>query len=142
MKRKTGQAATWIDSKTDRPRNIMENKTGKATANTAYGVKLDTPIVYDYKWTAYATIEELTAANDLLTADEQVKVRNTERQNNARQKALQAALDTAGIVKPTIENDEQLRLREMFKVLMASKRYTEEAARELASNTLGIAWAE
>jgi hypothetical protein len=120
----------------------MENKSGKSTANTAYGQKLDTPIAYDYKWTAYANIDEVRAANDVLTDDEVVKVRNVERQNNARQKALQAALDLAGIVKPTIENDEQLRLREMFKVLMASKRYTDEAARELASNTLGIAWAE
>ena len=126
----------------DRVDYIMENKTGNATASTAYGQKLDTPIKYDYKWTAYQSIEEVRAANDVLTDDEVIKVRNVERQNNARQKALQAAYDAAGIVKPTIENDEQLRLREMFKVLMASKRYTEDAARELASNTLGIAWAE
>jgi hypothetical protein len=120
----------------------VENKTGKSTANTAYGEKLAKAITYDYKWTAYQSIDEVRAANDLLTDDEIVKVRNTERLSNARQKALQAALDAAGIVKPTIENDEQLRLREMFKVLMASKKYTEDAARELASNTLGIAWAE
>jgi hypothetical protein len=36
----------------------------------------------------------------------------------------------------------QLRLREMFTVLMSSNKYTEDAARELASNNLGIAWAE
>jgi hypothetical protein len=29
----------------------------------------------------------------------------------------------------------------MFKVLMSSKKYTEEAARELAASTLGLEWA-
>jgi LPS O-antigen subunit length determinant protein (WzzB/FepE family) len=119
----------------------MENKTGKSEAKTAYGKTLDAPISYEYKWSTYANITELRDAKDELTDDEQVKVRNTERQNNARQKALQAALDAAGIVKPTIENDEQLRLRDMFKVLMSSKKYTEEAARELAASTLGLEWA-
>jgi LPS O-antigen subunit length determinant protein (WzzB/FepE family) len=119
----------------------VENKVATSTATTAYGKKLDAPINYEYKWSTYANIDELRTAKDELTDEEQVKVRNTERQNNARQKALQAALDAAGIVKPTIENDEQLRLRDMFKVLMSSKKYTEEQARDLASTTLGIEWA-
>lgn len=120
----------------------MQDKVGSSVAETAYGKKLETPIPYDYKFTAYETIDEVKAANDMLTDDETIKVRNTERLSKARQAALAAAFTAAGIVKPTIENDEQLRLREMFKVLQASKRYTDEAARELASNTLGIAWAE
>lgn len=120
----------------------MEKKTLTARAETAYGKKLESPIDYTYTFDVYADGAELQAAKDELTLDEQVKVRNTERQSNARQKALAAALDAAGIVKPTIENDEQLRLRDMFKVLMSSKRYTEEAARELAATTLGLTWAE
>jgi len=120
----------------------MENKSLTAKAETAYGKKLDTAIEYSYTFTAYQNGDELVAAKDELTLDEQVKVRNVERQSNARQKALAAALDAAGIVKPTIENDEQLRLRDMYKVLMSSKRYTEEQARELAATTLGLTWAE
>lgn len=120
----------------------MENKTGTSVATTAYGKKLDAPISYDYKWSTYANFDELVAGKDELTPDEQVKVRNTERQNNARQKALQAALDAAGIAKPTLENDDQLRLREFFKVLMSSKKYTEEQARALAATTLSLEWAE
>lgn len=120
----------------------MENKTGTATAKTAYGKTLDSAITYDYKYSVYADIAEVKAANDLLTDDEIVKVRNTERQANARQKALTAALDAAGIVKPTLENSEQLQLQTVFKALMASKRYTEEAARALASQTIGVEWAE
>lgn len=120
----------------------MQNKEKTATATTAYGKALDTPVTYSYGWQNYENIGEVKSANDMLTDDEVVRVRNNERQLRARQQALTAALDAAGVVKPTIENDEQLRLREMFKVLMASKKYTEDAARELASNTLGIEWAE
>jgi hypothetical protein len=120
----------------------MENKTATATAEKAYGQKLDAPMSYDYAWTNYANIEEVRAAKDELTDEEQVKVRNTERQNNARQKALQAALDAAGIVKPTIENNDQLRLRETYKNLMSSKKYTEQQARELAAEVLSLTWAE
>ena len=120
----------------------MENKTANATAATAYGKALPQPIKYEYTWEVYQNIDEVKAKGDMLSDDEVIKVRNTERQQNARQKALQAALDAAGVVKPTIENDEQLRLRDMVKVLLSSKRYTEEQARQLASQTLGIQWAE
>jgi hypothetical protein len=126
----------------------MENKTGTSVATTAYGKKLDAPISYDYSWKAYQTDEELVTAKDELTLEEQRKTRNTERQNNARQKALQAALDAAGIVKPTAENDPQIGLRDMFKTLQTAKlpsgerRYTDAQAREIASQTLGVDWAE
>lgn len=118
----------------------MENKTGTSTATTAYGKRLDSPITYEFAYQAYTSIDEVKAANDMLTDDEIVKVRNNERLTNARQKALVAALDAAGIVKPTIENDPQMQLREMFKVLMASKRYDEQTARNLAAQTLGLEW--
>lgn len=120
----------------------MTKKTATSEAKTAYGKTLETPVAYSYDWEIYDTFAELVAAKDELTNDEQVKVRNVEHQSNARQKALTAALDAAGIEKPTLENDEQLRLKEMFKVLMSSKKYTEDAARAMASSTLGIEWAE
>jgi hypothetical protein len=118
-------------------------KTKEAEAKVAYGRTLDEPITYAYKWTEYPDPATLAEHKDELTLEEQVKVRNVERQGKARQAALTAALDAAGIKKPTIETDEQLRLREMFKVLMSTKLYTEEKARELASQNLGgVAWAE
>ena len=120
----------------------MEKKTGSSVAKTAYGQKLANPIAYDYKWENFTGFAELEAAKQTLTEEEQVKVRNVEAQNNARAAALQVALDAAGIVKPTLDNDEQLRLREMFKVLMSSKKYTDDEARELAATTLGLSWAE
>jgi hypothetical protein len=118
----------------------MVKKTGNATAKTAYGKVLDEAIPYQYQWDAYESIEEVRAANDLLTDAEVVKVRNTERQNNARQAKLTAELTARNINKPTLENDEQHRLKEMLKVLMSSKKYTEAEARELAATTLGLTW--
>jgi hypothetical protein len=124
----------------------MEKMTATSESKTAYGKKLDTPISYDYSWTAYQNYEELVAAKDELTNDEQVKARNTERLNNARQKALTAALAAAGHVKPTAENDPQVGLRDMFKTLQTAKlpdgtrRYTDAQAREIASTNLGVEW--
>jgi hypothetical protein len=126
----------------------MEQKTGTSEAKTAYGKPLATPIVYDYKYNVYVTDEELVAAKDEMTLAEQRKTRNTEMLNNARQKALQAALDAAGIVKPTAENDPQIGLRDMFKTLQTAKlpdgtrRYTDAQARDIASTNLGVEWAE
>lgn len=126
----------------------MIQKTATSTANTAYGKKLDQPISYDYKWTAYESEDELVSAKDELTLEEQVKTRNAERQANARQKQLQATLDSLGIVKPTEENDDQTRLKNMFKTLMTAKlpngepKYTAERAREVATEVTGVEWAE
>jgi hypothetical protein len=140
----------------------MIDKSGSSVASTAFGNKIDPPLPYDYKWSIYADGAELVAAKDELTIDEQVKVRNTERQNNARQKALATALDNAakawteanpngGInpyVKRTAENDPQVGLRDMFKTLQTAKlpdgsrRYTDEQAKAAASQMLGVEWAE
>ena len=126
----------------------MKQMTGTSVAKTAYSKTLETPLPYDYKWSVYETDEELVAAKDEMTLEEQRKQRNTDRQNNARQKALQAALDNAGIVKPTAENDPQIGLRDMFKTLQTAKlpdgtrRYSDEQARSIASQTLGVEWAE
>ena len=119
----------------------MKAKTGKATAKTAYGKAIEA-FDYEYSYDAYETHDEVVAAKDELTAAEVVKVRNTERQNNARQAKLTAELTARNIIKPTLENDEQHRLKEMLKVLMSSKKYTEDEARELAATTLGLTWAD
>lgn len=119
----------------------MKTETFEAVAEQAYGKKLDTPIKYSGSFEKYENINEVRAANDLLKDDEQVKVRNAERKSTARQAALTAALTAAGIEKPTIENDEQLRLTKMYDILIAAKKSHDEA-RAIASATLGIEWAE
>jgi hypothetical protein len=122
--------------------NIMKKQSGKSTANTAYNQTLPTPISYGFDWEDFETADEVRAANEWPKDADVVKYINTDRKANARQKALQAALDAAGIIKPTLETDEQLRLREMFKVLMSSKRYTEDQAKDMAAQTLGLTWAQ
>jgi hypothetical protein len=118
----------------------MVPKTLTTETATAYGKKLDNPVPYSYAWEEYANPAEMLAAGDGLSAEEQVKVRNVERKSKARQSALTAALEAAGISKPDIKTDEQLRLKEFVKVLMSSGKYTEDAARALASSTLGVEW--
>lgn len=120
----------------------MVEKTKTTEARTAYGKTLDTPVSYSYKWNEYPDNDTLVAAKDEMTLDEQRKKRNDERESKARQAALSAALTAAGIVKPDINNDDQVRLREFFKVIMSSKKYTEQQARELAAEQLGVEWAE
>jgi hypothetical protein len=99
-------------------------------------------VPFSFTWRIYETIEEMQAAGASMTAKQQLKAVNAANKQTARQAALTAALDAAGIVRPTIENDDQLRLRNMFTVLMSSKRYSEEEARELAATNLGVEWAD
>lgn len=118
----------------------MERKTATATVTQAYGKTLDKPITFEYGWDAYSNYAEVEAANDNLTNDEVVKVRNEQRKIASRQKTQTEQLTANGIVKPTLENDPQFRLRQMFNTIMANKTHSEEAARKAASDLLGIAW--
>lgn len=126
----------------------MENKTGEATAEIAYGVKLDKPITYTFSYNAYTSIDEVKAANDMPNDAQILKMRNDQRLSKARQAAQTAAFDAAGLVKPTAENNDQIRLKDMVKTLLTAKlpngerRYTEEQARTLAATTLGVEWEE
>ena len=51
-------------------------------------------------------------------------------------------LDSMGIEKQTINNNDLLRLKTMFEVLMSAKIYTPEQARELAATHLNLTWPE
>jgi hypothetical protein len=122
----------------------MKIETGKATSNTAYGMPLPTPITFDFKWEVYEDISEVKP----LTDKELLTFRTAESKANARSAAQSAAWSAAGIVKPTAENDEQVRLKDIYKTLMTAKlpngdaRYTEESAREMAETVTGCKWAE
>jgi hypothetical protein len=70
--------------------------------------------------------------------DDILAVVNQARKANARQKAMQKALDDAGVVKPTMEDDVTLQLKSMVAGMVASKKYTEESATKMAKQILGI----
>lgn len=123
----------------------MKKQTDNTEAKTAHGKTLDPPIKYEWSWTDYDSIDEVKAAGDMLSDDEVLKVRNTERATKARGKALTTALLKAGIVKPTAETDPQIALRDMVKTLLTAKdpvtgerKFTEETARAVAESTYGI----
>lgn len=125
-----------------REEKTMIQKTFKSTAYTAYKKKLEKPLQYGGDFKAYETIEEVRAANDYPNDRDIVRLKNAQQKAKALAAAKTAALDAIGIVKPTLENDDQLKLREFVKVLMSSKKYTMDAARALAATTLGIEWAD
>lgn len=120
----------------------MKEFTKNTSTQRAYNKDLPAKVPFTFTWKIYETEAEMLAAGAQMTPKQQLKAINAAAKQTARQASLTAALDAAGIVRPTIENDDQLRLKNMFTVLMSSKRYSEEEARELASNTLGIEWAE
>lgn len=103
--------------------------------NNAYGQTLDTPIKYSQ------TYEELVdgdaiPADEQLSAKEILDVVNTRRRNAARQKGMNAALDAAGIVKPTLA-DVKVQFSTMVKVLLAANKPQAEAE-DIARTALGL----
>lgn len=119
----------------------MKTMTETSEAKTAYGKTLETPIKYDYSWDEFESFAEVVTAKEELTAEEVVSFRNTQKKANARQKAYALALDAAGIVKPTPENDPQLRLRKMADLFVSNGMSLAEA-KVAASKALSIEWAD
>jgi hypothetical protein len=112
----------------------MKEVTKEGTISEFEGKTLDTPIKFSYSFTEYETFAEMQAANDLLSNDEQVKVRNTKRENKARQAADQAAKDAAGLVKSTPENSAEVRWKNMVSLLVKDGKTQDEA--ETIASTL------
>jgi hypothetical protein len=119
----------------------MKTVKATATAATNNGEKLAQPISYEFTFEAYENIGEMRAANDMLSDDEVVDAKNRVRKNSARNRAQAAALEAAGIEKPTLENSPRLRLLTIHKSLVAGGK-TDTEAREIASMITGVAWPE
>lgn len=114
----------------------MKSETFKGSIESAYGSTLPAAIKFEGSFEAYADYDEAAAANDLLSHQEIVDAVNNKRKANARQKAMTAALDAAGISKPTLE-DPQVQLKTIIKALVASGR-SESEATQVAEATLGV----
>lgn len=93
------------------------------------------PFIGEYE--ALKTYDAIPA-KELPDKEDVLAMVNTARKANARQKAMQKALDDAGVIKPTMEDDVTLQLKSMVAGMVASKKYTEEAATKLAKQILGI----
>lgn len=104
---------------------------------SAYGIKLDTPLTYETEYEELVSFDAIPA-KELPDNDDILALVNNKRKANQRQKAMQKALDDAGIVKPTLENSETLQLKTMVDSMVASKKYTREQATATAKQILGI----
>ena len=105
---------------------VMEN---------AYGKELETALSFDGSYEHILNFESIPA-KELPDNDDLLTLVNNKRKANARQKAMQAVLDNAGIKKPTLENDRDLQIRTMVKVLVATGK-TEAVARQIAETAIG-----
>lgn len=119
----------------------MKTETFSGTIESAYGKPVSPALKFDGKYEAFESVEEVRSKNEFPSDDEVVNFVNNKRKANARQKSMQSALDAAGYEKPTLENDDQLQLRTLYKVFIAAGK-GEQEAKDLASSTLGKAWAE
>lgn len=106
------------------------------TMENAYGKVLPEPVKFSGTFEAYQTIDEVRAANDYPKDDDVVNFVNSKRKASARQKAMNDALEAAGVSKPTLE-DPQVQLATFIKVLKAAGRSEDEAI-TLAESTLGV----
>lgn len=96
--------------------------------------KANAAIAFNGEYTSYESPEEVPD-EEKLTADEILDVINNKRKANARQKSMQAAIDAAGIVKPTLEDSPDLQLSQMVKVFVARGKSV-EVATQLAKAAL------
>jgi hypothetical protein len=92
----------------------------------------------------HLTSYDAIPAKELPDKDDILTVVNQARKANSRQKTTQKALDDAGVIKPTMEEDPALQLKSMVAGMVAAKdaqgnkRYTEESATKLAKQILGL----
>jgi hypothetical protein len=99
------------------------------------------PVVSVLNYTA--TYEKLEKYDDIPEKempdkDDILAVVNNARKANARQKARGDALEVAGVIKPTMADDDELKIKSIMVGLLASKLYTEVTARAFARKALGL----
>lgn len=132
---KTEKFSGVIENAHGKPLHELQLKEGSAVLEK--GAKLK----YDAEYDAFENADEVRAKNAWPKDADIVKMVNAQAKANARQKAMTAAQDAAGIIKPTLENDDQLKLRKMYDIFIAAKN-TPAEARAKASAALGIEWAD
>ena len=104
--------------------------------------QLPDSLPFSGEFDAFENIGEVNAANEYPKDADIVDFVNNKRKANARQKAMQAVLDSFKVIKPTMKNDEQLQLKTVYDAIMAGGKRTHEQARAIAATTVGADWAE
>lgn len=110
----------------------MKTETFEGTVDTVGGKKLPETLRFDVIVELFESHAEMMAAKAGLTPKEQLKARNTQLRNKARASAQEAALEAAGIEKPTLENSEDMRVANMAKSFIAKGMSVEKARAKAA----------
>jgi hypothetical protein len=103
----------------------------------AFGPDKDVDTYTDSDWDE--ALEELKAKHEFPTNREIVMVANNKRKAKERQRAMQNAVNAAGLIQPNLENDPQLRLKRMYDVYRANGK-SHEVAMQKAAQELELEW--
>jgi hypothetical protein len=111
------------DLKLENGENFKQSKIPYQGEYDAYGPDKKSYTEADWD-AAYA---ELQAAGVKVTAEDIVKAVNNRAKAAARSKAMQAAADSHGLVKPTIETDVELQIANLVKSFVAKGMSADKA---------------
>lgn len=112
---------------------MAKTVTKNATAETAYGEALATPISFSYDYVALESLEEVPQ-DEQPSTKQILNLVNSLRNATARNKAQAVAFDAAGIKAPSVDPAESRR-RMLVKVLVAEGA-TQEVAEQMADTML------
>ena len=124
-------------------KGVIESAHGKALASykNAAGEQLPASVPYEASYEKMLDAATVREAGEWPNEAAIVKLANAKRKGKARAAVNAATLESLGVVKPTIENDTQLRLKNMA-AIFKSNGETEESARQLAAAALNLKWAD
>ncbi len=114
----------------------MKQEKFSGKMENAYGKVLPSALPFSGTFEAFENVDEVRSASEFPDDKEIVAWANAKRKASERQKSMNAALEAAGISKPTLE-DPQVQLATIIKALRAAGR-SEDDAISLAETTLGV----
>lgn len=103
----------------------MIKQTGKGSTKSAWGTPID-EATYDFEWFDYEKFEDVPPSS-LPDKAEQLKWVNDKAKSAARQKRQDEYLVSLGHVKPTLQNNEDKRVRQIAAALVAGGWSEEDA---------------
>lgn len=115
----------------------MKTINKSARVETAFGQTLAEPVTFSYTYEELAKGDEIPA-KEMPDEDDLRTYVNQKRNAKARASAQSSALTAAGISAPSLEDNQELQLKTMVKVLVAAGK-SEEVATQIAKGALGIA---
>jgi hypothetical protein len=108
-----------------------------ATAESAYGEKLEKPITYAGTYEAFENFPEVEAAKETLSNEEHTTAANNRRKAAAKAKAMQKAFDDAGLKKPDPNSPDMLRKGMIVNLMKQKPELDETTASSIIDSILG-----